>query len=60
MSSHPREVVVRDRRYALPINKCQSLMGNGSSLIDELKDLEKLCSEFKDNDGELAKRKKDM
>ena len=32
-------------------------MENGPSLSDELKDLEKLRGEFKDNDDELAKRK---
>ena len=33
-------------------------MENGSSLADELKYLEKLRGNFKDNDDELAERKK--
>ena len=33
-------------------------MENGSSLADELKDLDNLRSEFKDNDNELSEREK--
>ena len=47
-----------DGKTLLPINKCQHLMDNGLSLVDELKDLEKLRSEFKDNDDELSEREK--
>ena len=42
----------------LPIDKCKHLMDNVLSLVVELKDLEKLPSEFMDNDVELAKRRK--
>ena len=34
------------------------MMDSGASLADELKDLEKLCGEFKQNDSDLAKREK--
>ena len=48
-----------DGKTFIPIDKCQCLMENGPSLSDELKDLEKLRGEFKDNSGELAERKKE-
>ena len=47
-----------DGKTFLPMNECQRLMGNGSSLADEQKDLEKFRGEFKDNYDELAERKK--
>ena len=50
---------VNDKTF-LPINKCQCLMDNGSSLSDELKYLENLSGKFKDNDNELSERKKEM
>ena len=43
----------------LPIDECQRLMGNGSSLADNLKDLENLFSKFKDNENELEEFKKE-
>ena len=47
-----------DGKTFLPINECQRLMDNGSSLADELKYLRKLRGEFKENGDELAERKK--
>ena len=47
-----------DGKAFLSINECQSLMDNGSSLVDDLKDLEKLRGKFMDNDNDLAERKK--
>ena len=47
-----------DGKIFLPIDKCKHLMDNVLSLVVELKDLEKLPSEFMDNDVELAKRRK--
>ena len=44
----------------LPINEWHRLTDHGSSLSDDLKDLENLRGEFKDNDDELAERKKYM
>ena len=49
-----------DGKKFIPINECQRLMDNGSSLVDELKDLEKLRRKFKDNSDELAEREKEM
>ena len=46
-----------DGKTFLPIDKCQRLMYNGSSLADDLKDLEKICRKFKYNYDELAERK---
>ena len=47
-----------DGKTFLPIDECQRLMENGSSLADDLKDLNILRGEFKYNDDELAERKK--
>ena len=44
----------------LPINECQHLIDNGSSLADELKDLEKLRGNFRDNYNELSVRKNEV
>ena len=49
-----------DGKIFLPINECQRMMGNVSSLEDKLKDLEKLCGNFKDNDDERTERKEEM
>ena len=43
-----------DGKTFIPINYCQRLMDNGSSLVDELKYLEKLRGKFKDNVDELS------
>ena len=43
-----------DGKTFLPINKCQRLMDNVSSRAYDLKDLEKLRRESKENDDELA------
>ena len=47
-----------DGKTFLPINECQCLMYNGSSLVDELKDLEKLRGKSKNNDDDLSEIKK--
>ena len=47
-----------DGKKFIPIEDCHNLMDNGSPLADELKDLEKLRGDFKDNGDELEERGK--
>ena len=47
-----------DGKTFVPINECQNLMDNGSSLSDELKDLENLRGKFKYNSDDLEEREK--
>ena len=49
-----------DGKIFIPINECQRLIDNGSSPVDELKDLESLWGKFKDNENELEEIKKEM
>ena len=60
LSSCPLSRLDVDGNIFLPINKCQRVMENGSSLVDELKDRNKLRVEFKDNANELSEREKVM
>ena len=47
-----------DGKTFLLIDECQPLMGSRASLADELKDLEKLRGEFKQNYSDLAEKEK--
>ena len=47
-----------DSATCLPFDKCKHLMDNGSTLKDELSDLQKVRSDYADNDDEHAERKK--
>ena len=47
-----------DGKTFILIIECQRLMKNVSSLEDELKDLENLRGEFKENGDDLAEREK--
>ena len=49
-----------DGKKFIPINECQRLMDNGSSLVDELKDLEKLRGEFRKMNMSYQRERKDM
>ena len=46
-----------DGKTFISINECQRLMENGSSMADDLKDLEQLRGEFKENYNELTEIK---
>ena len=47
-----------DSATFLPFDECKLLMDNGSTLKDELSDLQKVQSDYADNDDEHAERKK--
>ena len=54
----PLQQLEVDGKTFIPINECHSLMDNASSLADEMKDLENVRGEFKENGDELAEGEK--
>ena len=58
LSSVPLPRLDLDSATFLQFDECKLLMDNGSTLKDELSDLQKVRSDYADNDDEHAERKK--